>query len=48
MLYRVEGDREGRGGEIRDSFAKEFSVADTFYKSILTFLQCIYNLRTSS
>ena len=36
MLYRVEGDIEEREGEIEDSFAKEFSVADTFYKSILT------------
>ena len=32
----MEGDREEREGEIEDSFAKEFSVADTFYKSILT------------
>ena len=36
MLYRVVGDREEREGEIEDSLAKEFSVADTFYKSILT------------
>ena len=32
----MEEDREEREGEIEDSFAKEFYVADTFYKSILT------------